>query len=225
MEIELREFLDGTVRSIPDYDRLCIAGGAIRDSVFGKEIKDVDVFVGVNDGLFSKLISSPTATLIFAGGKYKCMGMLSYVPPVSSDSVILLRKSTNEYYGKSSDFISYQSDELPGLNVIVVDHKGVKDNKKWIGALLQTFPASISKIALDLEDGEMIMTEDFIKTFKTKKILYTEWCPPEYRSRLMEKYHSIDGWMHEILFSVHASMAGFIPFLRPTAFSILRTSK
>lgn len=212
----VEQLVTGGMCSVPNWDRCCIAGGAIRDSLYGKPIKDVDLFIGVSEGLYEVLKDCEYAQLAIDNHRDILMGIMTRT---SKHGTMVLKKNTKSYYGKRPDFISYQSIDNPELNVIVVEHKDVKTNKEWIGKLLQTFPASISKVALDLEDGEMIMTEDFIETLLNKKILYTQWCPSEYRSRLMEKYHNIDGWVHEILVTTHSVMAGFIPFLRPTAFS------
>lgn len=144
----------------------CIAGGALRDSWFDKEVKDVDLFIWKTKGYFDDHLTQNYFYLAINGDS----------PHYNWDGIGYRFEKQGEEYG-TSHFMSFRSDEVPGLNIILLrwpeklDY-GIRevDCDKVVPELLASFPASISKIAYNSQWDKWWIDPDFDEGLKSNTI-------------------------------------------------------
>lgn len=160
-----------------------IAGGAIRDSLFGKPVKDLDVFQWFYGGktalgeVASKGLVHYTSAGIITGWDYGISGR--------TKPFIAFHKSPIPY-GESTEFCSMYSSDVPGVNLILIpESPGVGELRKCILKFISNFPVSISQVAYLPSDDELIFTEDFAKSAETKVVKFRDG---DYANRIYSKY-------------------------------------
>lgn len=166
-----------------------IAGGALRDSWFGKEVVDVDWFIGVYPETFKECGAWGWFT-IQAGSVY------------SGHGTGLVFENNGTSFVPGSDFISGTSKDMPGLNVILVpwdeDHEDTTDksSKALAEKVIDTFPVSISQIAYIPSTEEWVIHDEFKKTLKTGVLTANKDTDIKYINKIYPKYVDIFGSGH-----------------------------
>lgn len=168
---DLQEVLQG----LTEY-RVVIAGGAVRDTLFGKPVKDVDVFVvrSREEDDFSeapqKYVARRIAKLLNA-----TIETTSEQAYVGNDEEVYatydLELSDKEY------------PDLPRVNLIFVQD---------LERALNEFPDTISQVYLD-EEGEPVYSDTFRDALVGNENQVFTRLPPDNRrvQRLQEKYGSM----------------------------------
>lgn len=187
--ITAETFIDPKVHANTPYP-MVIAGGALRDSWFDKPINDLDVFVFHNftgkslgtDKLFVGMM--PHGALLF-GPK----------PTISFRHTAVFRKETGGEY-EESNFISYRSVEVPGVNIIMMenysDKKTVELQREELALdLIKGFPCSISQIAWCPLEDQWWMTDQFKHTAETKEVLVDRNGLGYYSDKIATKYPAV----------------------------------
>lgn len=172
------------------YSRVWLAGGAVRDMLLNKPVRDVDLFF-VNAkkeqlqelksrgfGYVGWLPARPESGLILTS--------LANDMPFFFDSVKFYVQSPEEYKEDESEFLSMLNDkEAPGINIIpVVDGD--------IYQLLERFPVGISKVAMNLTSGEIVFGEGFLEDLADKTTRFKLGVNDKYIDKINEKYKDWD---------------------------------
>lgn len=169
-----------------------VAGGALRDTLLGKEVKDVDLFIPeqwiAHTGTVHR---ADTLVLVFTKeGVLRDIGRPHNVHFAKGELGITLKRSSEEYEHETG-FAAYQSKACPGLNVIVRTDVPLKYSDKedlFAAHVFSTFPVSISKVGRGMQSGEMFITDEFWETATTKTVMYEGDCDSEYLKRIIAKY-------------------------------------
>lgn len=169
-----------------------VAGGALRDSWFGREVNDVDLFIGVSAALLTDCWTAkkfavnghgvtPVNYLRFAGARPKFINF-----EVDFDG---------EY--DAGDFVSGRSTQKPGLNVILFVMPEGSGEKELADALFEKFPCSISRIAWSPRSDEWFICDSFKHSEATRVIEFhanaDTMVGGKYYKKIFPKY---DGWEH-----------------------------
>lgn len=154
-----------------------LAGGAVRDSLFGKPVSDYDLFLNFPIGLADKEMFLYKYHL---SPEVRVIHMPSRPTPVDKDGIRLIRTS-KEYY-KESDFLAYRSEDGK-LNVMLCR---MQDDIKQ---MIRSFPVSISQIGICVSwqgHGELVMGEGFKWSLENRRVLYHT--KDKYAKKIMDKY-------------------------------------
>lgn len=144
---------------------ILVAGGALRDSWFGKEVNDVDLFIGVP----SRLLTECWLSKKFAVGKHG-VSPNNYLRFACSrpSSINFTVDFDGEY--EAGDFVSGRSTEKPGLNVILFEMPEGSGEKELADALFEKFPCSISRIAWSPRSDAWFICDSFKHSEATRVI-------------------------------------------------------
>jgi hypothetical protein len=138
-----------TIRQINGFEKAFIAGGSIRDSMFSKSFKDIDIFVPVtNERDLTNKIE---------------LGMLR-----QSDSMFKNPQYTQEYKRNSKLFCGQVEFKILGMELDICGVRIPEDNmqKDIIEKTLDAFNCDINKIAYD--GYSLTVTNEFNQDFKNK---------------------------------------------------------
>ena len=145
---------------------ICVAGGAIRDTLLGKPVKDIDVF------FTGELDLDDESEL----AKHYGLEWNTDDPIVDStsyeDSPISVMKST----------LSFKDIEYP-VQLIQIHGTSLED----IVAQVDAFPCGLSKAILQ-EDGTLSLASDFLQNEYFKIVSYKPDSPMKYKNKLQQKY-------------------------------------
>lgn len=160
-----------------------IAGGAIRDSLFGKPVKDLDVFQWLYGSkttladVARRGIVHYTSAGTITGWDHGISGR--------TKPFIAFHKSPTPY-GESTEFCSMYSNDVPGVNLILIpESPGVGTLRKSVLKFISNFPVSISQVAYLPAEDELIYTEAFAESAETKVVKYISG---DYANRIYSKY-------------------------------------
>lgn len=137
-----------------------IAGGALRDSWFGKEMVDVDWFIGIYRDTFEECGKCGKFTITTGSVRYGAEYGLVF-------------ENNGTSFVPGSDFISGICKDMPGLNVILLpwDEDNAtttsESSKALAEKIIDTFPVSISQIAYIPATEEWVIHDEFKKTLDT----------------------------------------------------------
>jgi len=155
-----------------------LAGGAVRDSLFGKPVSDYDLFLNFP----IDLAQEEMFLYIFQHSQeVRVIPLVKPRPPARAKDGIRLIKTSKEYY-KESDFLSYRSEDGK-LNVMLC--RSQADIKQMI----RRFPVSISQIGICVErqgHGELVVGEGFKWSLENRRVLYHT--RDKYAEKIMAKY-------------------------------------
>lgn len=145
---------------------IVVAGGAIRDALLGKPIKDIDVFfTGELD------IDDSTPKAKEHGVKWD----------TDDDEV-----DSFSYEGSSIEVTSvpllFEGIPYP---VQLIQVKG--NSMDNIISIVEAFPCGLSKAILHV-DGTLSVASDFLQSEYFKVIAYTPEAPPKYKKKMVAKY-------------------------------------
>lgn len=178
---------------------MVIAGGALRDSWFGKDVKDIDVFIQVYEGQLATY-NRPTVYLETEGDRF-----FSVAPSkLGKWPTIELHKDGNPDY-EVHNFLSFTSPEIPGVNFIL--REGLKkpvhgtpgkmphdERDEFVKELFEEFPCSISKIAWHPASDTWWFDPEFEESVATKTIYFKGDTPAKYRNKIYPKYIHTFEW-------------------------------
>jgi hypothetical protein len=164
-----------------------IAGGAVRDSVLEKPIKDIDIF-------YEGSLVPETVKELF-GEKIEEKSSKDIPPfPSSSDFVVgdfidwnALDKAQNEWFEKyegysdTIDVSTYKGDAF-NLNGMEVQLIGVEDAVAHVAA----FPCYISRMMYT--DGMLVIPKEAIQDISLQVLRFTEECNKKYKAKIEAKY-------------------------------------
>ena len=155
-----------------------LAGGAVRDSLFGKPISDYDLFLNFPIGL----AEDEMLLYVFSySPEVRVVTMTKpYTPGFVEDGIRLI-KTSKEYY-KGNDFLSYRSEDGK-LNVMLCR---MQDDIKQ---RIRNFPVSISQIGIGLCEhgrGELVVGDAFKWSLENRRVLYHT--NDKYAKKIMDKY-------------------------------------
>lgn len=155
-----------------------LAGGAVRDSLFGKPVSDYDLFLNFPIGL----AKDEMLLYVFRYSPEVRVVTLTkpWAPERAKDGIRLI-KTSKEYY-KESDFLSYRSEDGK-LNVMLCR---MQDDIKQ---MIRRFPVSISQIGICLCEhgrGELVVGEGFKWSLENRRVLYHT--KDKYAKKIMDKY-------------------------------------
>jgi len=155
-----------------------LAGGAVRDSLFGKPVSDYDLFLNFPIGL----AKDEMLLYVFRYSPEVRVVTLTkpWTPERAKDGIRLI-KTSKEYY-KESDFLSYRSEDGK-LNVMLCR---MQDDIKQ---MIRRFPVSISQIGICVArqgHGELVMGTGFKWSLENRRVLYHT--KDKYAKKIMDKY-------------------------------------
>lgn len=190
LEDKLKEFFEvGNFKEWSPESPILIAGGCLRDALFDKEVKDIDVFIGVSEGELEECRGEASFTIMASDATYAGImsGWLSAsaIPDFPRD--IRFHVNSDDTY-PLGEFLSGTSEQVPGLNVILTKHKSVSEMWEW---MKETFPCSISQIAYNPTNGDLMWTDAFEVSARTKVIEFPVHVTQKYEDKIFPKY---DGW-------------------------------
>lgn len=189
-------FIDPTVHEATPYI-MVVAGGALRDSWFDKPVNDLDVFVFHDPQVKEFYTTSDILTVELLGRSSLIFGNNPSSSLGSSSNMVVFKKETGGEY-EESNFISYRSEEVPGVNIILMENyseKGTKEERREELALdlINGFPCSISQIAWCPHLDQWWLTDQFKHTAETKEVLVDRDGLGYYHDKIAEKY-SVVHW-------------------------------
>ena len=177
---------------------MLVAGGALRDSWFEKDVTDVDLFIGVPGDLIRECWEAKKFSVHRDGYVVRPSSWIS----VSIPSALRVNNFINfkvDFDGEydAGDFVSGRSSTHPGLNVILFEHEGTE--KELADKLFDKFPCSISRIAWSPKSDEWYIHDSFKKSASTKIIGFHESVVygTKYYSKIFPKYAGEWGMTHE----------------------------
>lgn len=152
------------------FPHMFVAGGAVRDTIFNKEIKDIDIFIPIRFN-FSSEANNQFIHFI----KTCCT-------PVCD----------REY---DSDFVVYSLTDtfakiklvLDNIQIIVrYDHNNIED-------VVKNFPVSISRVYFDHMNNKVVKSKAFIKSQETRTVYYKIATKQDmkYINRIRDKYYEL----------------------------------
>lgn len=154
-----------------------LAGGAVRDSLFGKPVSDYDLFINYNLSMAEEeMLVYPYIT-----SKVVCVVRSGLGASKNGIKLIKTSKTSNEYY-KDNDFLAYRSED-GRLNVILC-RTDIDIQQK-----IRSFPVSLSQIGICLSKhghGELVVGNGFKWSMKHRQALYHT--NDEYVKKIMGKY-------------------------------------
>ena len=157
-------------RNVEGINESIVAGGAIRDIIFNKPIKDIDIFIPTHCVMHKWKAQNPLHTLYKMGFR---------------------RKGGDEY--DDEDFETYESLSYD-MPVQLIKSKFSTPKQ-----ILLDFPVSISRVYWSPADNKIHKSEGFKKSQRTKEIFINHNGPDtrayKYGIRLTEKYNGKDGWV------------------------------
>jgi len=154
-----------------------LAGGAVRDSLFGKPVSDYDLFLKFPIDIAQKEMF---LYIFHHSPEVRVIPMPSRRAMTAVTGVKIVRTS-KEYY-KENDFLSYRSEDGK-LNVMLC--RPGDDIKQKI----RSFPVSISQIGICLCEhgrGELVVGEGFKWSLENRRVLYHT--RDKYAEKIMAKY-------------------------------------
>lgn len=179
---------------------MVIAGGALRDSWFGKDVKDIDVFIQLYEGH----LQSYNKEEIYLQVDGKNFLGVSHNGSVSGIDPITLYNDGNTDY-EAHNFLSFTSPDIPGVNFIL--REGLKkpvhgtpgkmphdERDEFVKELFEEFPCSISKIAWHPASDTWWFDPEFEESVATKTIYFKGDTPAKYRNKIYPKYINTLEW-------------------------------
>jgi hypothetical protein len=144
-----------TVRQAPSFNKAFIGGGSVRDFQFGKQFRDIDIFVPV------------TSQSVFHDIIYTGLNDRADIPlhsPYFPDS----RKSKKYFGGRHNFFLGVAEFKILGMevDVIGVNVKDIKTQEEIMNEVLSMFNIDINKVAYD--GFNTLKTDEFTKDFQNK---------------------------------------------------------
>ena len=137
----------------------CVAGGAIRDAIYNKEIKDIDIFVPIKE------FSHPNMESL--GSQLGRLNLKLVADPNYKDN--------NTMVYELSGF------DLPVQIILKKDCYDYAD-------VVRNFPASVSRCYFHPQENKVVTLNSFNATKYTGKVFCTNDIKPEYLDRLKAKY-------------------------------------
>lgn len=210
MKIQAEDFLVADYLKHGSNVNIAVAGGALRDALLNKEIKDVDLFVLPGQSGIVDLNKNHAELWLDVVGR-NIHGVYTDAPfsPVKDLWVRFdLEKQGEGESECGEDFSSYLCPEIPGLNVVVLGSTvrtahSVSNNDQLIKYLFYTFPCNMSKIALN-SDG-LHVHDSFWDGVRDKQFVYdTSKIRNNYIDRMMEKYPHPE-WKHDSEYTISMS--------------------
>ena len=142
------------------FNNSVVAGGAIRDTLLGKPIKDIDIFVLTSSWSSAQRLQFSSIINKLA---FNCVSDVDY------------EDANRIVYRNSDDF------ELPIDIILDKKHTSFK-------SLVAHFPASISRCMHTPKTNTVYTSKGFDATQKYNKILLSNECSKEYVNRIKHKY-------------------------------------
>jgi hypothetical protein len=209
MKIQAEDFLANMKLKHNAYYPAAVAGGALRDIVLNKEVKDVDLFIrppahhGMNlmEAVAQLWMNTDTCHI------HGVFTSTSLVPVKDTWVPFELIKQGEGESGCGEDFSSYLCPDIPGLNVIVLGQSvrtvhGVTNDDALVKYLFNHFPCNMSRIALN-ENG-LYVDDSFWEGVIKKQFVYDmSKIKNNYMERMMEKYPA--PWKHDSEFTIVTS--------------------
>lgn len=190
----LEKFLDPDIGEDFNWPYV-IAGGCLRDSFFGKEVVDVDLFVALPKTRLEEIKKAGEFYVsYYDGGGESPRSIWDRFPGDAGSTAFKI--DSGDGYDELGDFISGKNPEHPGLNIILREYK---DTWSATGAecaafateLIETFPCSISKVAWFPPTDTWWFSEDFKKTLETKVVEFTGGTTDKYYKKIYPKYDDL----------------------------------
>lgn len=176
-----------------DFDRfpypMLVAGGALRDSWFEKDVTDVDLFIGVPGDLIKECWNNKEFAIHYDLA-LRAVNYIRFSARPFAKSFINFKVDFDGEYD-AGDFVSGRSSTHPGLNVILFEHEGTE--KELADKLFDKFPCSISRIAWSPKSDEWYIHDSFKKSACDKVIGFhgTVKYNDKYYKKIYPKY---EGW-------------------------------
>lgn len=183
-----------------------IAGGSLRDSWFGKEVNDLDVFVAIPDSRMNDVRKQGWFNLIMdeTGLPHS---IFATSPVVKGQGAVKFFQDGADFYD-SSKFISGKSPEVPGVNIILrsiedipplyvpagVYYTSLMQEEELVEALFQEFPCSISRIAWHPVHNKWWIHKSFEESLNTKVVMFHHNVTDKYYKKIFPKYKDIFKW-------------------------------
>jgi len=174
-----------------------LAGGAVRDSLFGKPVSDYDLFLNFPIDHAQKEMF---LYLFHHSPEVRVIPMPSRRAMTSVTGVKIVRTS-KEYY-KESDFLSYRSEDGK-LNVMLC--RPGDDIKQRI----RSFPVSISQIGICVArqgHGELVVGDGFKWSMVNRRVAYHT--KDKYAEKIMAKY---EDWKWDRMFATDRRLRMWSP--------------
>lgn len=181
-----------------DYPVL-VAGGALRDSWFGKDVTDVDVFIGVSKRLLEdcwkrKKFAISKASRYIIADNYTTVTPRPPSFPTTSPRGFLNFEVDSEGDYDAGDFVSGRCHDKPGLNVILIACDAFPHEEQFMADMLfDKFPCSISRIAWSPKTDKWYIHDSFTASEKTRTIYFDKSISinSKYYKKIYPKYY---GW-------------------------------
>ena len=162
---------------------VAIMGGAVRDMLLGKPIKDIDVFYVLPDNPLPSLkdFNKDYAAFLLANETWK---------ETTLDEEVLKKHFTQEKLTWEEGKDAYDCDEFEVTHgKLTLEGCFLPVQLIKVDDLVETlskFPCGLSKVYF--LDGGITMEPEFIYGAMNKILVFTEECPEEYMQRLHAKY-------------------------------------
>lgn len=210
MKIQAEDFLKQENLS-GGHAYYAVAGGALRDIILGKEVKDVDLFILPSSSSYVNL-SCPNPRMWVTSDKRDRLEFVGVWENNIFKEAENWHKFELEKQGEGEsecgeDFSSYLCPDIPGLNVIVLGPTvrtvhGVSNNDQLIKYLFHSFPCNMSKIALN-SDG-LHVHDSFWDGVRDKQFVYEmSKIKNNYIERMERKYPA--PWKHDSVYTISMS--------------------
>lgn len=153
-----KEIRDTLQNQLPSYHKVYICGGCIRDTILGKPVSDIDVFITTESFHESPSICFTTD-----------LGWNQLLPELEYDNSLI----EGVYEKTLKDGRKLQA-------IICVVGPTIED-------IIHNFPVNISKCYIDI-DNKLVLTDDFIAGMCSKKLDFSLGANPKYSSKIRTKY-------------------------------------
>lgn len=171
-----------------DFDHpFVIAGGCLRDTYFGKDVVDVDVFIGIEKYKMDQIRGNKRFLLIASGpaDKDPYMFITNYDDAHDSDDRVFEVDGDPDY--PEAGFVSGRCSEIPGLNIILKEIDPDDGVAEMVEEMFKTFPCSISKIAYSPMEDKLYVDDSFYESVSTNTIQFYD-ADEKYIKKIMPKY-------------------------------------
>lgn len=153
-----------------------LMGGYLRDLLFDRPWKDIDLFVAVSETQLQNHRTTGTYAMEWVGSDHKSV--------ITSWQII-----SNVCY--ESSFAVFTCAALPGVQLILyTKHYNTLDTQYEMALTYMNseFPCSLSRVAmaLNLEPGDrwLYLSSTFEWSVRDRSLVFSVGCPQEYRDRM-----------------------------------------
>ena len=174
-----KTILEEFKQSQPEVKSVCIAGGALRDMLLDKPIKDIDIF-------YHGTLSKENIKTLFQNKKENKNSLIESIKKkfgvfdLSEESI----DDLIEAYGESTFKVPYQELYYKDVKtpIQLIEVKDSSDINKWIN---EDFGCNISKVMFDIQG--LLLTKEFILHSTLQIHTFKNDCSPSYQNKIIAK--------------------------------------